>query len=357
MELVGVNKRYGALTVLEHVDLEIEPGEFVVLLGPSGCGKSTILKIIAGLEDASGGEVYIQDRLVNYVRPKDRDVSMVFQNYALYPHMTVAANIGFPLKMRKVARDVVAQRVTEVAALLELGQQLTKYPEQLSGGQRQRVALGRAIIRDPVAFLMDEPLSNLDAILRVQMRSELLQLHRRVGKTTIYVTHDQVEAMTMADRIVVLKDGAVQQIGTTREIYSRPANTFVATFVGSPQMNLLPGHIERRDGSVAFVGVVRIGLDAAPPVEDGTQVTLGIRPEDIRLRSAETPGADAVATVRLVEDVGAEDFVTVDIDGTRCVVRVAGHGSVSEGTTVALEIPRDVLHVFGADGTRMDPAP
>jgi ABC-type sugar transport system ATPase subunit len=358
IELVGVTKRYGAITVLEGIDLEIEPGEFVVLLGPSGCGKSTILKIIAGLEDASGGEVYIQGRLANYIRPKDRDVSMVFQNYALYPHMTVAANIGFPLKMRGIAKGTAAERVAEVATLLGLTEHLAKYPEQLSGGQRQRVALGRAIIRDPVAFLMDEPLSNLDAILRVQMRSELLTLHRRVGKTTVYVTHDQVEAMTMADRIVVLQGGVVQQVGTTREIYSRPANTFVATFVGSPQMNLFPGRLERRDGALAFAGVIRIGLDQVVAVPDGSRVTLGIRPEDIRIRPTTAPGVDVVAMVRLVEDVGAEDFVTVAIGDARCTVRVAGHGTVAEGSEIGLEIERGAVHLFDQDGVRIraDPA-
>ena len=244
IELVGVTKRYSTVTALSDISLEIEPAEFVVLLGPSGCGKSTILKIIAGLEDATTGEVYINGKLANYVRPKERDVSMVFQNYALYPHMTVETNVGFPLKMRGTKKAEVARRVGEIAELLELSDQLKKYPEQLSGGQRQRVALGRAIIRDPVAFLMDEPLSNLDALLRVQMRSELLKLHRRVGKTTVYVTHDQVEAMTMADRIVVLKAGVIQQVGSTHEVYSRPANTFVATFVGSPQMNLFAGRVE-----------------------------------------------------------------------------------------------------------------
>ena len=200
IEILGVSKRYGDVLALDTIDIDIEQGEFVVLLGPSGCGKSTLLKIIAGLEDASEGEIYIDGRLANYLRPGDRDVAMVFQNYALYPHMTVETNIGFPLAMRKQPRDVVKAKVREVAQLLELSTQLGKYPDQLSGGQRQRVALGRAIIREPVAFLMDEPLSNLDALLRVQMRTELLQLHRRVGRTTIYVTHDQVEAMTMADR-------------------------------------------------------------------------------------------------------------------------------------------------------------
>jgi len=354
IELVGLHKRYGALNVLDSVDLDIEPGEFVVLLGPSGCGKSTILKIIAGLEDATGGEVYIKGRLANYIRPKDRDVSMVFQNYALYPHMTVAKNIGFPLKMRGAKGSAVATRVAEIAALLELTEQLEKYPEQLSGGQRQRVALGRAIIRDPVAFLMDEPLSNLDALLRVQMRSELLTLHRRVGKTTVYVTHDQVEAMTMADRIVVLRSGVVQQVGKTREVYSRPANTFVATFVGSPPMNLFSGRIDRQGSKMALAGVVRVDLDGAPPLPDGTQVTLGIRPEDIRIRPSTSPDVDVVATIRLIEDVGAEDFVTVDASGVRCIVRTTDQGMLVEGAEVGLALDRDAFHLFDEDGIRIE---
>ena len=356
IELVGLHKRYGTTEILESVDLEIEPGEFIVLLGPSGCGKSTILKIIAGLEDATGGEVYIKGRLVNYVRPKDRDVSMVFQNYALYPHMTVAANIGFPLKMRGVGSDRVSSRVEEVAAMLELTEQLARFPDQLSGGQRQRVALGRAIIRDPVAFLMDEPLSNLDALLRVQMRSELLTLHRRVGKTTIYVTHDQVEAMTMADQIVVLRGGAVQQVGTTRQVYSSPANTFVATFVGSPPMNLFPGRVEYGEGGVVFAGLVRVALDGATTLSEGTTVTLGVRPEHILLRPSTDPSVDAVATIRLIEDVGPEDFVTVTVDDVRCTVRVAGHRSMTEGSDVGLVLERGALHLFDEQGIRIEAA-
>ncbi|HEU5430274.1 MAG TPA: ABC transporter ATP-binding protein, partial [Thermomicrobiales bacterium] len=258
IELLGVGKQYGPSRALHGVDLDIEAGEFIVLLGPSGCGKSTLLKIIAGLEDATEGDVYINGRLANYLRPKERDVAMVFQNYALYPHMTVETNIGFPLAMRRQPKAAVAQRVKDVAELVGLTDHLKKYPDQLSGGQRQRVALGRAIIRQPVAFLMDEPLSNLDALLRVQMRTELLKLHRRVGRTTIYVTHDQVEAMTMANRIVVMRDGVVQQVGTTDDVYQHPANTFVAMFVGSPPMNLIDGHVKadgdgyRLDGPLAI---------------------------------------------------------------------------------------------------------
>ena len=354
IELVGVTKRYGALAALADISLEIEPGEFVVLLGPSGCGKSTILKIIAGLEDATEGEVYIGGSLANYVRPRDRDVAMVFQNYALYPHMTVETNLGFPLKMRGARKAEVAARVAGIAELLELSDQLRKYPEQLSGGQRQRVALGRAIIRDPVAFLMDEPLSNLDALLRVQMRSELLKLHRRVGRTTVYVTHDQVEAMTMADRIVVLRSGEIQQVGTTGELYSRPANTFVATFVGSPQMNLFSGTVEGTGAERRFAGAVSLPLDGAwPDLPPGTEVTLGVRPEDIELVAPSDPLVTVTGVVELVEDVGAEDFISVTLDGATAMVRTSSHQAAAEGERVGLRFPPPALHLFDEAGLRI----
>ena len=354
IELVGVTKRYGSTTALSNIDLAIEPGEFLVLLGPSGCGKSTILKIIAGLEDATEGDVYINGKFSNYVRPKERDVSMVFQNYALYPHMTVEGNLGFPLKMRGVKGEPLRREVTAVAQLLELDDQLKKYPEQLSGGQRQRVALGRAIIRQPVAFLMDEPLSNLDALLRVQMRSELLKLHRRVGRTTVYVTHDQVEAMTMANRIVVLKLGVVQQIGTTAELYGRPANTFVATFVGSPQMNLFPGRIQPLDGIRGFAGAMRLPIGNGWRTINTSEVTLGIRPEDIVLCRADEPGA-LIGRVDLVEDVGAEDFLSVTVSGVTCVVRTSTPHPPIEGAQVGMRFPVEVLHLFDAQGIRIEP--
>jgi multiple sugar transport system ATP-binding protein len=353
IEILAVAKRYGDVQALSTVDLDIEVGEFVVLLGPSGCGKSTLLKIIAGLEDATEGEVYIDGRLANYLRPGDRDVAMVFQNYALYPHMTVETNIGFPLAMRKQPRDVVAARVREVAQLLELTDQLHKYPDQLSGGQRQRVALGRAIIREPVCFLMDEPLSNLDALLRVQMRSELLQLHRRVGRTTIYVTHDQVEAMTMADRIVVMREGRIQQIGTPAQVYADPATTYVATFVGSPPMNLFPGELTTSPTGRAFKGaLVRTdGLAALKGLPDGP-VTLGIRPEHIMLVPAGTPGAVA-ASVSLVENVGADAYLSVAIGSSaRAWVRTSAQTMVNEGESVALQLDPQHIRWFDAAGDR-----
>jgi ABC-type sugar transport system ATPase subunit len=354
IELIAVSKRYGSVQALASVDLDIGDGEFLVLLGPSGCGKSTLLKIIAGLEDPTEGEVYIGGRLANYVQPGQRDVAMVFQNYALYPHMTVETNLGFPLRMRRRPRDEVARRVAEVAALLELSDKLAKYPDELSGGQRQRVALGRAIIREPVAFLMDEPLSNLDALLRVQMRTELLRLHKRVGRTTLYVTHDQVEAMTMADRIVVLRDGVVQQVGTTGEVYGRPANRFVATFVGSPPMNLFRGRIESADGRLAFVGPVRVPVTRPAPAGalDG-EVTLGVRPEAIELVAAGDAGA-LPASVELVESVGADQYLSVSLEPeTRAIVRVGAERVVGEGAGVHVRFAPSGIHLFDADGARI----
>jgi ABC-type sugar transport system ATPase subunit len=343
IEILGVSKRYGDVLALDTIDLDILQGEFVVLLGPSGCGKSTLLKIIAGLEDATDGEVYIDGRLANYLRPGDRDVAMVFQNYALYPHMTVETNIGFPLAMRKQPKDTVRTRVGEVAQLLGLTAHLRKYPDQLSGGQRQRVALGRAIIRQPVAFLMDEPLSNLDALLRVQMRTELLQLHRRVGRTTIYVTHDQIEAMTMADRIVVMRDGVIEQIGSPGEVYAHPATTFVATFVGSPPMNLLSGTVVSDAGTRRFAGEVAwAGVpDKAWPVDGPAK--LGIRPEHVALVPPGTPGSVG-GVVALVEDVGADTYVSVTVgDGTTIWVRTSAETPVLEGQQVGLRF--DPAHV------------
>jgi ABC-type sugar transport system ATPase subunit len=354
IELLGVAKRYGASLALHGVDLDIAAGEFIVLLGPSGCGKSTLLKIIAGLEDATEGDIYINGRLANYLRPKERDVAMVFQNYALYPHMTVETNIGFPLAMRRQPKSVVAQRVREVAELVGLTDHLTKYPDQLSGGQRQRVALGRAIIREPVAFLMDEPLSNLDALLRVQMRSELLKLHRRVGRTTIYVTHDQVEAMTMANRIVVMRDGVVQQVGTTDEVYQRPANTFVAVFVGSPPMNLIDGHIKADDGGYRLDGPVAIPLGDVGPFDlQDDRVAVGIRPENVVVADADAPCA-IPGRVDLIEAVGSDAFLSVAVAaGATITARVPAASGVREGDRVGLRLPPAHLRLFDSSGNRI----
>jgi ABC-type sugar transport system ATPase subunit len=352
IELVAVTKRFAGTSALDRFSLEIRRGEFLVLLGPSGCGKSTLLKIIAGLEDATEGEIYIHGRLANYVPAKSRNVAMVFQNYALYPHMTVDGNLGFPLKMRG-GGAATGGRVRDVARLLGLEQHLARYPEQLSGGQRQRTALGRAIIRDPVAFLMDEPLSNLDALLRVQMRDELLKLHRRLGRTTVYVTHDQVEAMTMADRIVVMNAGAIQQVGSPTEVYDRPANTFVAVFVGSPQMNMYSGRARREAGCAMLAGEqisVPLG-EAGARAADGAEITLGIRPEDVTLSRGMEPGA-IVGAVVLVEPVGPDVYLNVALDGGRqCIVRTP-RATYREGERVYLRFATDRVHLFDSAGMR-----
>jgi multiple sugar transport system ATP-binding protein len=301
MDIVNVGKAYGGLTVIHGVSVEIPDGEFVVLVGPSGCGKSTLLRMVAGLEPISFGDIRIDGRVVNDLPPKDRDIAMVFQSYALYPHKTVADNMGFALKMRGESRANIETQVRKAAEILDLVPYLARYPRQLSGGQRQRVAMGRAIVRDPKVFLFDEPLSNLDAKLRVQMRAEIKELQRRLATTMIYVTHDQVEAMTMADRIVVLRDGRVEQIGSPLTLYDRPANIFVAGFIGSPSMNLIKGNIhaqpepffETEDG-------IRLPLLKAPAGSNARPAYYGIRPEHFVL------GGDVKADVTVVESTGSE---------------------------------------------------
>jgi ABC-type sugar transport system ATPase subunit len=355
IELVDVCKEYGSVPAVQNVDLAISEGEFVVLLGPSGCGKSTLLKLIAGLEDLTSGEIYIGGRLANYLRPGDRDVAMVFQNYALYPHMTVRKNLGFPLRRRGKEKGFVADRVGFAAGLLHLDEQLDRYPDQLSGGQRQRVALGRAIVREPFAFLMDEPLSNLDALLRVQMRTELLRLHRRVGRTTIYVTHDQIEAMTMADWLVVMRDGVVQQVGRPDDVYSRPANTYVATFVGTRSMNLFEGRIVSTNGSRRFEGPFSLELSSAlqPRTSDG-DIVLGVRPEDVSLASEGDPG-QASGVIELGERIGSDVYLSVRMaEGNTIVVSVDASNKVREGETVRMQIPPSNLCFFGSDGNRLE---
>jgi ABC-type sugar transport system ATPase subunit len=350
IELIEVGKHYGAVSVLAGVNLTIADGEFIALLGPSGCGKSTLLKLIAGLEELSEGEIYVGGRLANYLKPSDRDVAMVFQNYALYPHMTVRENIGFPLKMSGLAKDAVKAKVEGAASFLQLGAQLDRFPDELSGGQRQRVALGRAIVREPLAFLMDEPLSNLDALLRVEMRTELVRLHKRVGRTTIYVTHDQVEAMTMANRIVLMHKGVIQQVGTPTEVYSRPANTFVATFVGSPPMNLFQGRIETAGNGRKFVGPFELPLNGMGSALADGPATLGIRPEKVQIAKADAPHALA-GIVELVERVGADSFVVTQLgDGVSVNARVDAATSIREGDRVALALPPGELRLFDADG-------
>ena len=344
IELIQVEKRYGLKKVLETIDLTIADGEFVALLGPSGCGKSTLLKLIAGLDEVSDGEIYIGGKLANYLKPGERNVSMVFQNYALYPHMTVGKNIGFPLKVAKLTHEAIAARVKYAAELLHLTEYLDRYPDELSGGQRQRVALGRAIVREPLAFLMDEPLSNLDAILRVEMRTELLHLHKRVGRTTVYVTHDQVEAMTMADRVVLLNDGIIQQIGTPDEIYEMPANIFVARFVGSAPMNLFA------EGTP-----MTFDLSGWPAEAVGSPVTIGVRPEHLELVPSGTPGA-TTARVDLVERVGADMFIhSVLGNNEKAVARVENVRPPRQGDEVHFRPRRDRLHVFDESNRRVAP--
>ena len=325
--LDAVNKIYdNGFQAIFDLSLDIADSEFLVLVGPSGCGKSTALRMVAGLESITSGELRIGDRVVNDVEPKDRDIAMVFQNYALYPHMTVYDNIGFALKLARVPRPEIDSRVRKAAAILELEPYLSRKPGQLSGGQRQRVAMGRAIVRQPAAFLMDEPLSNLDAKLRVQMRAEIARLQRDLAVTTIYVTHDQVEAMTMGDRVAVLKDGYLQQVGAPQHLYDEPTNVFVAAFIGSPSMNLYEGVVSLDDKSVQ-IGTQRVALapetlEKHPALQsyDGQRLVVGIRPEDFEDAAVATdapPDRRLKATVRLVEALGSELMVHLEIDAKR----------------------------------------
>jgi multiple sugar transport system ATP-binding protein len=340
-----VEKRFGQVPVIHRIGFDIADGEFAVLVGPSGCGKSTLLRMLAGLEDISGGTIAIDGQVVNDVESKDRDIAMVFQSYALYPHMTVADNMGFSLKLRKADAKLTAERVEHAAKILNLVPYLRRYPRELSGGQRQRVAMGRAIVRDPKVFLFDEPLSNLDAKLRVAMRAEIKALHLRLKTTTVYVTHDQVEAMTMADRIVVMQDGRIEQIGTPLELYDRPTNLFVAQFIGSPAMNVVHGTL-RRTADAAWVeaeGGVRWPLPAAAPGTGGQAVAYGIRPESLALQD----GAAAVpAEVIVVEPTGAETELLVRAGAAQIVVVVHGRTTVQPGEAIGLAVDTAAVHLF-----------
>ena len=362
VDLIQVSKRYGETEAVASVNLTIEHHEFVVLLGPSGCGKSTLLKMIAGLEDISGGEIYINGKMVNYTRPGDRDVAMVFQNYALYPHMSVYENIAFPLKMTGVSKRETDERVRRTAAALALDALLDRRPEQLSGGQRQRVALGRAIVREPSVFLMDEPLSNLDAQLRVQTREELMRLHARLQRTTIYVTHDQIEAMTMGDRIVVMRGGVVQQVGPPQVVYDNPVNTFVAAFLGSPRINLHTGHLEHGgDGPSFRAGPATIPLSPALATiarrqAPSAEVAFGIRPEDIQVLVGDTsPGRGVVlpAEVALVEPVGSDLFVNATTGDLTWTARAEARLPIAPGERIGLKLNLDRAHLFGATGQNL----
>ncbi|MGA9499734.1 MAG: sn-glycerol-3-phosphate ABC transporter ATP-binding protein UgpC [Pseudolabrys sp.] len=337
-----VKKAFGATSVIHGVDISIRDGEFVVLVGPSGCGKSTLLRMIAGLENITAGEIRIGDRVVNNVPPKERDVAMVFQNYALYPHMTVAANMAFSMKLRGAPQSEIEERVNRAATILGLSQLLGRYPRQLSGGQRQRVAMGRAIVRDPQVFLFDEPLSNLDAKLRVQMRTEIKELHQRLKTTTIYVTHDQIEAMTMADKIVVMHDGRVEQIGAPLELYDRPDNLFVAGFIGSPAMNMIKGRI-RINGTASFEGPagVTFSLAAAGSGNDGRPAVYGVRPEHFSLSD---DGAEA--EVQVIEPTGSELQVVAKLGGEDIIAVFRERHQFKPGEKIRLKPDPRLVHLF-----------
>ncbi len=349
VDIRDVRKNFGSTAILHGVNVGIEDGEFVVLVGPSGCGKSTLLRMIAGLENITGGEVSIGGRVVNNVPPKDRDIAMVFQNYALYPHMTVRDNMAFSMSLAKAPKDVMETEVTRAARILGLEKLLDRYPRQLSGGQRQRVAMGRAIVRHPQVFLFDEPLSNLDAKLRVQMRAEIKDLHQRLKTTTIYVTHDQIEAMTMADKIVVMHAGHVEQIGAPLELYDRPANAFVAGFIGSPAMNLMPGVIKggafHPDG-----GETPWPLPPSANVAEGQRVIYGIRPEHLSLASS---GVSLVLT--LIEPTGAETLVSGRTGTVGVVGAFRDRLSAQVGESVYVQPDQSQVHLFdGETGKRLN---
>ena len=338
-----LKKAYGAVDVLHGIDLDIEDGQFVVLVGPSGCGKSTLLRMVAGLEGITAGTIHIGDRLVNNLPPAERDIAMVFQNYALYPHKTVGANMAFSLRMRGMDKAEIDKRVKHAAEVLGLTDYLNRFPRALSGGQRQRVAMGRAIVRDPQVFLFDEPLSNLDAKLRVQMRAEIRELHQRLGTTTIYVTHDQIEAMTMADKIVVMQAGHIEQVGPPVELYDRPANVFVAGFIGSPSMNFLPGVVQADERSV-LAGNTVFGLSEGTKLSAGRNVTLGIRPEKTDIAPEGIKGQ-----VTVVELTGAELHIVVRCDGQDFVAVVRERQDFAPGQDVCLNAAPDAIHVFDRD--------
>jgi multiple sugar transport system ATP-binding protein len=345
VDIRNVTKRFGNVQVLHGVDVDINDGEFVVLVGPSGCGKSTLLRMIAGLENITGGEIRIGPRVVNDVPPKERDIAMVFQNYALYPHMTVYDNMAFSLTLAGTPKETIKQEVGRAAGILGLNQFLARYPRQLSGGQRQRVAMGRAIVRNPQVFLFDEPLSNLDAKLRVQMRAEIKDLHQRLKVTTVYVTHDQIEAMTMADKIVAMSEGNVEQIGAPLELYDHPANLFVASFIGSPAMNLLKGDLSG-DQFKTEKGTV---LPLPKPMGAGKAV-YGIRPEYIRLN----PDSGLEARVHLVEPMGSETQVSVRLGDTPLVCTFRERMNARPGDVIRITPDRSLAHVFDAEtGARM----
>ena len=342
LTLNKLTKSYKKTDVLHGIDLEVADGEFVVFVGPSGCGKSTTLRLIAGLEDVTSGEVLIGDRVVNNLEPKERDIAMVFQNYAIYPHMTVKKNIAFGLRASKLSKSEKEARIQDVANILDMAHLLERKPNQLSGGQRQRVAIGRAMVRDPAVFLFDEPLSNLDAQLRTQMRLEIKKLHQRVGTTIIFVTHDQVEAMTMADRIVIMKDGRIQQIGSPSEVYHSPANMFVAKFIGAPSMNMVSATLSDQ----------KLTLQTGQTISGSWQntgkraVQLGIRPDDLTIVEEGNGLLNGIVAVQ--EPLGSETLIYVDTDTGEVIAKADGRTPPALGAKVALSAPIETLHVFDA---------
>ena len=346
VSLRGVEIAYGPVRVLDRLDLEVAQSEFLVLLGPSGCGKSTLLNAVAGLAEVDAGEIWVGGRNVTWEEPKDRGIAMVFQSYALYPRMTVRGNMSFGLRVARMGRLEIERRVREAAALLRIEDLLDRRPSELSGGQRQRVAIGRALVRDAGVFLFDEPLSNLDAQLRAELRTEIKRLHTRLGATMIFVTHDQIEALTLADRIAVMRDRRIQQLGTPAEIYGRPANRFVATFVGSPAMGLVPGRVSGGAFAAAGLHVPLNGYEARTPPEDGRAVELGIRPEHIVL----APGDPAAieAPVEVVEPIGSDILVWVRLGGAPIAVRLPAETPVAPGDRLPVLLPGRRLNVFDA---------
>ncbi len=345
----NVSKSFGAVPVLHDVSVDIADGKFVVLVGPSGCGKSTLLRMVAGLEAVNQGSILIADKVVNNLPPAKRDIAMVFQSYALYPHKTVAQNMAFALKLRKTDKKIVDDRVRKAAEILDLMPYLDRYPRQLSGGQRQRVAMGRAIVRDPQVFLFDEPLSNLDAKLRVQMRTEIKELHQRLKTTTIYVTHDQVEAMTMADKIVVMQAGRIEQVGAPLELFDKPANRFVAGFLGSPAMNMLKGTVRLGDKPAVEIDGVRLPFAGEHKVSDGQEVIYGMRPEHIEIAGEGFP-----ARVSVVEPTGSETLVFTRFGESELVALFRERHNFRPGDTLTLRPRADLVHLFDvATGQRL----
>ncbi|MEP0940759.1 MAG: sn-glycerol-3-phosphate ABC transporter ATP-binding protein UgpC [Rhizobiaceae bacterium] len=350
VKIDGVFKRYGAVQVVHGIDLDVAEKEFVVLVGPSGCGKSTTLRMIAGLEEISNGAISIDGRVVNRIAPKDRDVAMVFQNYALYPHLNVAENIAFGLRIRKVPKDEINKSIADVAEILGLTPYLERRPADLSGGQRQRVAMGRAIVRHPKVFLFDEPLSNLDAKLRTQMRAEIKRLHNRLGVTSVYVTHDQVEAMTLADRIVVMNDGIIEQVGSPMELFMNPVNTFVAGFLGSPPMNQIKGTLT--DKGVDTAGQ-SIRLEGGLSSQAGRDVIVGIRPEHITLKPGKASSPISIS-LDLVEPLGSEALLHATFGGEPFILKADTNGDIAHLSGVdKVHIPADLVKIFDAETGRV----